>query len=88
MENTVAWALFVTTMVLHSVTFIFLQFIADKFQHYMSLTEGDATNKAPTYEPLQAKQGDLLTVGIPPASNASRKYYQELHETLDVSIFR
>jgi hypothetical protein len=85
METNVAWVLFVVTMILHSMTFILLQFVADKFQKYMSLTDGDVNFVVPL-------SADTLT---PPHSNNSsttpiqtRMYYQELHETLDVSIFR
>jgi hypothetical protein len=95
METRTAWILFVVTMVIHSVTFIFLQSVADSFKRYMSATTGVSTDTTPTAvisKPSSELQ--VTTVGFEKAQGNRFRlmkggvYYQELHQTLDVSVFR
>jgi hypothetical protein len=90
METRTAWVLFVVTMVLHSATFIFLQLVADKFQRYMTISDGDPGNATSVAEVTAAGHMTnpplFKTTTLP--GGAGRMYYHELHQTLDVSIFK
>jgi hypothetical protein len=91
MDNRTAWILFILTMIIYSATFVFLHTVADRFKRFMSPTGGDIDFTIPV-EPVD----DLLMVHTqkthtPSKSasmHASGMYYQELHQTLDVSVFR
>jgi hypothetical protein len=95
MEPRTAWILFVLTMVIHSITFILLQSVADSFKRYMAPTTGVCRDKTPVVEKPDPRSEPNATTYVFDDGQGSRSrlmkggvYYQELHQTLDVSVFR
>jgi hypothetical protein len=94
MEPRTAWILFVLTMVIHSITFILLQSVADSFKRYMSPTTGVCSDKTPAVEKSDLSEPNATTHVVDNGQGSRSRlmkggvYYQELHQTLDVSVFR
>jgi hypothetical protein len=66
-----------------------LQTIADKFQQYVSATDGDIKKEGTEID--AAHNLTLKVVSRVPwgaAGATTTTYYQELHQHLDVSVFR
>lgn len=104
MEPSTGWLLFVLTMIIHACTFFILQSIADKFSSYMLRTDLSIVKGVNPIPKNQAGMQENLPHGIKsdqsrymlPDFNipiggiggSKRGQYQQLHETLDVSVFR
>jgi len=99
MEPSTGWLLFVLTMIIHACTFFILQSIADKFSSYMLRTDLSIVKGVP----IPKKQENLphgiksdqnrymlpdFNIPIGGIGGSKRAEYQQLHETLDVSVFR
>jgi hypothetical protein len=87
------WMLFVITMILHIITFHVLQYFADSFKTYLTLSAIDGilseTQEMVVKKHVQqyvAQSGTEIHAYNP--TSLSRMPYQPLHETLDVSVFR
>ena len=97
MEPSTGWLLFVLTMIIHACTFFILQSIADKFSSYMLRTDLSIVKGV---NPIPKKQENIphgiksdqnryiLPEFRVPIIGSKRAEYQQLHETLDVSVFR
>ena len=86
MDTRTSWLLFVLTMFVHSATFVFLQSVANGFQQFKSATLGEGTTVA-----KNVKKDPVVQTPTKPLVAQSRYtmvQYQELHHTLDVSVFR
>jgi hypothetical protein len=101
MEPSTGWLLFVLTMIIHACTFFILQSVADRFSTYMLRPHANIVKGV---DPIPKKQAEMhenlphethsaqIRYMLPefrlPIIGSKRTEYQQLHETLDVSVFR
>jgi hypothetical protein len=105
MNPMLVWTLFVLTMVLHAVTFFFLQGVSNYFKTYieispvggndnMTIQKKTESGVVVNNNPTQMRTAGCINVFNRESvqhsctDSKSRVYYQPLHETLDVSVFR
>lgn len=103
MDATTIWLLFMATIVIHSLTFWFLEHCANVFRDFVvfSPTKGSG---AATVEPTTVPSAPTMVVRTVSGVNAyyphqgcgvpirmhpnTTAHYQPLHDMLDVSVFR
>lgn len=97
-DSATVWGLFLSTMLIHVVTFHFLEYIANTFREYLTLSVLDGS--AHVTSGNNAKDHILVPL-VPPKTPGSESnvnsyniavssqvHYKPLHDTLDVSVFR
>ena len=99
MNVSTEWLLFTLTTIIYVTTFFILQMVADKFRDYILchdtlIVSGvntfarDDTEKTFTYEPVNEHDSIKLPVIQNLHGQVGSGVYRELHEALDVSVFR
>ena len=99
MDRSTIWLVFILTLVIHVLTFWFLEYCADRFKDFMlmSPTDGRGTTEAvkqTTVEQQLPKVGTFCSIAGYSQSPSYRMAlndnikYQQFHDTLDVSVFR
>ena len=103
MDRSTIWVVFILTLLIHALTFCFLEYCADRFKDFMlmSPTDGRGTTEAvkqTTVEQQLPKVGTFCSItGYSQSHAPSPSYrmalndnikYQQFHDTLDVSVFR
>ena len=108
MQPSIMWVLFMTTCLVHIVTFFILQAISDKFGMYITrpditLVNGinetvesshikkktkESNDQSETHSAHQVANTHVdASISAPGVNYYKRGKYQQLHETLDVSVF-
>jgi hypothetical protein len=94
MDPSTAWLLFILTAIIHAFTFVVLQQVADHFKLYISALVGNAAHVNGVVSkglyPMDTDMGNHRGTIPPNKKNdiITTMKYQQLHDTLDVSIFR